>query len=163
MELKFITHESLKPFIYPEAEILILGSLPSKKSREDNFYYAHKTNRFYQLLADVFHENPPKNIEKKKIFLKKHKIALYDSIYSCYIHGSSDASIKDITPTNIKELIKGTNIKKIFTTGKLSYEVYGKYIQNDVGIKAIPLPSSSAANASKSYEDLLESYLIINK
>ena len=98
MELEFVTHESLKPFIYPEAEILILGSLPSIKSREDNFFYAHKTNRFYKVLAAIYNEKTPQNLNEKKEFLKRHKIALYDTIYSCYIHGSSDASIKDITP-----------------------------------------------------------------
>ncbi len=163
MELTFVTHESLKPFIYKEAEILILGSLPSIKSREDNFFYAHKTNRFYKVLAAIFKEIEPKTIEEKKAFLKKHHIALYDTIYSCYIHGSSDASIKDITPTNIKELIKGTNIKRIYTTGKLSYEVYVKYIQDEVGIKAIPLPSTSAANASMSFDKLMEKYSVITK
>ena len=163
MELEFVTHESLKPFIYPEAEILILGSLPSIKSREDNFFYAHKTNRFYKVLAAIYNEKPPQNLDEKKDFLKRHKIALYDTIYSCYIHGSSDASIKDITPTNIKELIKGTNIKKIFTTGKLSYDTYVKYIQDDVGIKAVPLPSTSAANASMSFDKIVEAYQIITK
>ena len=162
-DLQYISHESLKPFIYPEAEILILGSLPSVKSREDNFYYAHKSNRFYTVLASIYNEETPIDIESKKAFLKRHKIALYDSIYSCYIHGSSDASIKDVTPSDIKSLIKNTNIKKIFTTGKLAYKVYQEHIENDVGIKAISLPSTSSANATISLEQLIEIYRLITK
>ena len=162
-DLQFISHESLKPFIYPEAEILILGSLPSVKSREENFYYAHKSNRFYKVLAGIYEEDTPNTTEEKKAFLKKHHIALYDSIYSCYIHGSSDASIKEVTPSDIKTLIKGTNIKRIYTTGKLAYKVYQEYIENDVGIKAISLPSTSSANAAISLEKLIEEYRLITK
>ena len=162
-DLQYISHESLKPFIYPEAEILILGSLPSVKSREENFYYAHKSNRFYTVLASIYDEETPTSVEEKKVFLKKHKIALYDSIYSCYIHGSSDASIKDIIPTDIKTLIKDTNIKKIYTTGKLAYKVYQENTAKDVGIDAISLPSTSSANATLSLDKLIEKYKIITK
>ena len=162
-DLQYISHESLKPFIYPEAEILILGSLPSVKSREANFYYAHKSNRFYTVLAAIYNEETPIDIESKKAFLKRHKIALYDSIYSCYIHGSSDASIKDITPTDIKSLIKDTNIKKIYTTGKLAYKVYQEYSAKGTGIDAISLPSTSSANATISLDKLIEIYKVIKE
>ena len=162
-DLQYISHESLKPFIYPEAEILILGSLPSVKSREENFYYAHKSNRFYKVLAGIYEEATPITIEEKKAFLKRHHIALYDSIYSCYIHGSSDASIKDITPSDVKSLIKNTNVKKIFTTGKLAYKVYQEHIENDVGIKAISLPNTSSANASISLDELIELYKVMKE
>lgn len=160
-KLEFVTHESLKPFIYSDSEILILGSLPSIKSREENFYYAHKSNRFYKILAGVFDEETPLIIEDKKSFLKRHHIALYDSIYSCYIKGSNDSSIKEVTPTDIATLIKGTNIKKIYTTGKLSYEIYQKYIYPKTKIEAIGLPSSSSANASMSIDELISIYQII--
>ena len=163
MDKQFVTHESIKPFIYPEAEILILGSLPSIKSREENFYYAHKTNRFYKVIAGVFNENEPQNLNEKKELLKRHKIALYDSIYSCYIHSSSDATVEQITPANIKELIKNTNIKKIYTTGKLAYKVYQEYSAKEVEIDAISLPSTSSANASKSLNDLIEIYKAIKE
>lgn len=158
---EFITHESLKPFIFPDSEILILGSLPSIKSREENFFYAHKSNRFYKVLAGVYEEDLPETINDKKDFLKRHHIALYDSIYSCYIIGSSDASISDITPTDIKSLIKGTNIKKIYTTGKTSFMVYKNYIEKETKIEAISLPSTSSANASMSLEELISIYKII--
>lgn len=163
MDKQFVTHESIKPFIYPEAEILILGSLPSIKSREENFYYAHKTNRFYKVIAGVFNEKEPQNLDEKKELLIRHKIALYDSIYSCYIHSSSDATVEQITPTDIKELIKNTNIKRIYTTGKLAFKVYQEYSAEVVGIDAISLPSTSSANASKSLEDLIEIYKVIKE
>lgn len=159
MELTHVTHESLKPFLPKEAHILILGSLPSIATRKANFYYAHKTNRFYKILSSVFQEEEPKTIEERKIFLSKHKIALYDSIYECDIHASSDASIKNVVSSKqiLDKIRMEYPIKAVFTTGKASNDVYRKYIGND----NIALPSPSAANASMSLEKLVKAYSII--
>lgn len=161
--LKFVTHDDLKPFVFPDSEILILGSLPSEKSREECFYYAHKSNRFYKLIAAVFGENPPQNLDEKKTLLRKHKIALYDCIESCYIRKSSDSSIKNPKPADIKSIIKGTKITRIYTTGKKAYKIYQKYIEKTIDIVATPLPSSSAANASMSFGKLIKEYSVITK
>ena len=105
MEYKHITHESIPPFIDEESNVLILGSLPSIVSREKGFFYMHPTNRFYKLLAAVFNEEPPITLEERKLFLKRHKIALYDVIYECDIHASSDASIKNPKVINYKHFL----------------------------------------------------------
>ena len=159
MEVKHVTHESIPPFINEESEILILGSLPSIKSREDGFFYAHPQNRFFKAIAGVFDETEPKTISDRKMFLIKHHIALYDVIYECDICGSSDSSIKNVKPINLAAILKQfPNIKKIFTTGKKSKELYDKYLLPNVKIKAISLPSSSAANATMTLEQLVEEY-----
>ena len=159
MEVKHVTHESIPPFINEESEILILGSLPSIKSREDGFFYAHPQNRFFKAIAGVFDEPEPKTISDRKMFLLKHHIALYDVIYECDICGSSDSSIKNVKPINLAAILKQfPNIKKIFTTGKKSKELYDKYLLPDVKIDAISLPSSSAANATMTLEQLVEEY-----
>lgn len=164
MDFTHVTHESIPPFINKDSKILILGSLPSIKSREDGFFYAHPQNRFFKALAGVFGEEEPKTIEDRKAFLKSHFIALYDVIYECDICGSSDSSIKNVVPIKLKELLKQyPNISMIYTTGKKAKELYDKYLLPDVGINAIALPSSSAANAGMSQERLNEEYKIILK
>lgn len=159
MKLEHVTHESLKPFLPDGARILILGSLPSIATRKANFYYAHKTNRFYKILAGVFHQGEPQTAEERKAFLTEHKIALYDSIFECDIHASSDSSIRNVVSSKpiIEEIKKEYPIKAIFTTGKASDVVYKKYIGKD----NIPLPSPSAANASMNLDKLIQAYSVV--
>ncbi len=152
----------LKPFYNTDSEILILGSMPSIKSRELNFYYMHPQNRFWTILECVFNEKIDNSIEAKKEFLKKHKIALWDTIKSCEIKGSSDSSIKNVKINNINKLLKDSNIKYIFTTGKKSYELYNKYIYPKTKISATYLYSPSSANCAISLEKIVENYQVIN-
>ena len=119
---------------------------------------------FYSILSLVFNQEEPKTIEERKAFLIKNKIALYDVIFACDIYGSSDATIENVEPINLKELlIEYPNIKKIYTTGKKAKELYDKYLLPQTGIEAISLPSSSAANASMSLDKLVEAYKVILK
>ena len=108
-------------------KILILGSIPSIKSREFGFYYAHPQNRFWKVISNIYNENQPTNIEEKKELLKKHNIALWDVIKSCDMIGSSDSSINNEVPNDINSLLKKTKIKKIYTTGKTAYKLYNKF------------------------------------
>ena len=159
MEYQHITHESIPPFIDENSRVLILGSLPSIVSREKGFFYMHPTNRFYKLLADVFDEEEPLTIDERKSFLKRHHIALYDVIYECDIISSSDSSIKNAVPIDIKSILKqNPNILKIFTTGNKAKLLFEKHLLKDVKIPVYHLPSSSAANASMTKEKLLEEY-----
>ena len=153
----------LKPFYSSNSEILILGTMPSKVSRENNFYYMHPQNRFWHILGLVFEENIEDNIKAKGEFLTRHKIALWDTIKSCTITGSSDASIKNIEPNDINLLLKQTNIKEIYTTGKKAYEIYNKYIYPKTKIKAICLYSPSPANCAIPLNEMVENYKVINK
>ena len=162
MEISHVTHESIPPFINEKSEILILGSLPSIASREQGFFYAHPQNRFFKVLAKVFDEKEPKGIDERKAFLRTHHIALYDVIYECDICGSSDATIKNVKPIKLKELLKQyPNISKIYTTGKKAKDLYDKYLFNDARIPAIGLPSTSAANARMDQDKLTEEYKVI--
>ena len=157
-----VSHE-FGPYINKDSKVLILGSIPSVKSREYGFYYMHKQNRFWKVMSDLFKDDFPITIEDKKMFLKKHKIALWDVIDTCDINGSSDNSIKNPKVNNIKKLIDASNVKYIFVTGKKALELYNKYCYKDTLIKAIYLPSTSGANCGVSYERLKEEYEIIVK
>lgn len=151
--MKNIIHP-LQPIYNQDSKILILGSFPSVKSRENNFYYAHPQNRFWQVLESVYKEK----IKNKTIFLLEHNIALWDVIKSCEISGSSDSSIKNVVVNDIKSLIKKTNITKIYVNGKTAFNLYKKYLEKSVGISAIYLPSTSPANARYSLNDLVLEY-----
>lgn len=157
-----VTH-TIGPYYNEDSEILILGSMPSVKSRELNFYYMHSQNRFWNILEDVYNESIGSKIKDKKLFLKKHKIALWDVIKSCEIEGSADNTITNVIVNDIDILIKRTNIRRIFVTGRKAYNLYNKYCYPKTMIKATYLYSSSRANASIPYKRIVENYQVINK
>ena len=162
--MSYITHEFLPPFINDNSEVLILGSLPSVKSREEGFYYAHPRNRFFLVLATLFNEVEPISIMDRKSFLNKHNIALYDVVYACDIHMSSDSSIKNVTPINMKCLLNAhTRIKIIAVNGGKAKQLFDKYLLKDVpdNIKVAYLPSTSPANAKMSLDQLVDDYSVI--
>lgn len=162
-KVSFVTHE-FGPYYQTDSQILILGSFPSVKSREQGFYYMHPQNRFWKVLACVFEEMIPNTIEERKHFLKRHHIALWDVVECCDIKGSSDASIEHIVPTDIKNLLEKTKIKTIVTTGKKAYELYERYSKPNTNIDAISLPSTSSANiANYTLEQLVECYTVIRE
>lgn len=157
-----VDHSSIPPFINKDSNTLILGSLPSIASRKDGFFYAHPQNRFFKILSKVFNEEEPKTIPERKEFLTRHHIALYDVIYACDIYGSSDSTIENVEPINLKTILEEyPNIKKVFTTGKKGKELYDKYLLPQTGVEAISLPSSSAANAAMSVDKLVEKYKFV--
>lgn len=141
--------------------ILILGSFPSVKSRESNFFYGHKQNRFWKILAHLFQEEEPMTVDEKKKFLLRNKVAIWDVIAECDIIGSSDSSIKNVVPTNLNEIIEKSQIAKIFTNGKLAGKLYQKYQEQETKIKANELPSSSPANAIYTLEKLVEAWNVL--
>ena len=150
---------NLKPVYDKYSKVLILGSIPSIKSRELRFYYSHHKNRFWKILALIYNEETPSNKTDKIRFLAKHNIALYDVLASCDIKSSSDSSIKNPIPNKLNHIIKNSKITTIFTTGKKAYDLYQKYCYPETKIQAIYLPSTSPANCSKNIEEkLLNSY-----
>lgn len=157
-----VTH-IFPPIYSAESKILILGTMPSPKSRENGFYYTHPRNRFWPLLAHVTGEAVPQSIDEMRALLAKHRIALWDVLASCSIDGASDASIRDAKPNDIAALLKNTDITAIFTTGTKAYSLYNKYCRSKTGLEAIPLPSTSPANCSVSFDALIKKYSIIQK
>ena len=162
MDTKKVTH-IFPPVYTPDSKILILGTMPSQKSRENGFYYTHPRNRFWPILALLTGEAVPTDIAGMQALLYKHHIALWDVLESCYIKGASDASICHEKPNDIAALLKQTSIKAIFTTGSKAYNLYNKYCLANTGIDAIPLQSSSPANCCVSFEALADKYSIILK
>ena len=155
---------TLKPIYNQKSKVLILGSMPSIKSREVGFYYAHPRNRFWSTLSKVYNEEIKDTKEDKLNFLIKHNIALFDVLKSCEITSSNDSTIKNPVPNDLSDILKVANIKAIFTTGNKAYILYQKYIYPKTKIKAIPLPSTSPANSKKDIVNILiKEYSIIKK
>lgn len=157
IEMEHVTHEDLEPIYNADSKILILGSMPSKKSRAAKFYYAHPQNRFWKVLEALYNEK----ITDKKEFVLNHGIALWDVIYSCDIIASSDASIKNVVPNDLTALFNTSSIKAIFTNGKTADKYYQKYLYPQTQRKSICLPSTSPANCRIKMEQLTEEWRII--
>lgn len=142
--------------VYDEAsQILILGSFPSVKSREQKFFYGHPQNRFWKVLASLTKEEVPGSVEEKKKLLLKNHIAVWDVIASCEINGSSDSSIRNVVANDLSIILKEAKIKKIYTNGTKAYELYKRFTFPLTKIEPIKLPSTSPANAAYSLERLI--------
>ena len=149
------------PLYDASSRILILGSFPSVKSREQNFFYGHPQNRFWKVVSSLLGEPVPQTIPEKREMLLAHHIALWDTIASCTITGSSDASIKDVVPNDLSRILNAADIREIFCNGAASWSLYEKYIRPVTGRSAVKLPSTSPANAAWSLERLAEAWSVI--
>lgn len=155
-EYQHIRHE-FEPVYDSTSRILILGTLPSVKSREQQFYYGHPQNRFWKVLGSLCDvEKIPETVSEKKEFLLKYHIAVWDVIAECDIIGSSDSSIKNVIPTDITRIIKEAPIREIYANGGKAWELYMKYCYEITGREIVKLPSTSPANAAFQMERLLK-------
>lgn len=157
MEAGFVTHE-FGAFFDKDSRVLILGTIPSPKSREQGFYYGHPRNRFWKVLADVLGEEFPQTVEERKRFLKRNHIALWDVLESCEIKGASDVSIRNARPNDMNRILQAADIRAIFATGAKAAQLYKKLCFPECGVEAVRLPSTSPANCGCSYEKLREAY-----
>lgn len=151
----------IPPVYDRDSNILILGSFPSVKSREQQFFYGHRQNRFWRVLAQVLGCSVPEDVEQKRAMLLSHHIAVWDVIASCEITGSADASIHSVKPNDLSPILTCADIRAIYTNGGKAHSLYQKYIYPATGREARPLPSTSPANAGYSIERLVEAWRVI--
>ena len=156
-------YHPIPPFYDKNSNILILGSFPSVKSREQMFFYGHPQNRFWKVVAVVFDQEVPQSIEQKKEFLKRNNIAIWDVIGTCEIEGSADSTIKDVTPNDLSQILNMADIKRIFVNGKAAEKYYNKYTKAVIGRDAVCLPSTSPANAAWTLEKLIAEWKVLRK
>ena len=157
MESTYESHE-FDPVYDKNSKILILGTFPSVKSREMQFYYGHPQNRFWKLLARLTNWPQPTTIPEKKEMLLKNNIAIWDVIQSCEIAGSSDSSIKNVIANDLTQVLSDSSITRIYANGKTAEKLYNTYVKPQTGIDVIPLPSTSPANAAYSLDRLAASW-----
>lgn len=152
--MQAVKHE-FEPIYNKDSRILILGTFPSVKSREVNFYYGHPQNRFWEVVAKISNETVPNTIEEKKEMLLNNHIAIWDVIASCDIEGSSDSSIRNVVPNDIMIILKSCNIRKIYANGNMAKKLYDRYVKEKTGLDIVELPSTSPANAIFTKEKLV--------
>ena len=157
MEYQSLKH-TFDPVFDAESKILILGSFPSVKSRENNFFYGHPQNRFWKVMANVLEWEVPTTIEEKREMLLENHVAVWDVIASCSIVGSSDTSIKDVVVNDFSRILENSKVERVYVNGGKAYELYHKYAEKVTGIKAVKLPSTSPANAAWSLEKLTKTW-----
>ena len=151
----------IAPVFDENSRVLILGSFPSAKSREEMFFYGHPQNRFWRVIAAVFGAETPKTVADKREFLLSHGIAVWDVLASCEIEGSADSTIKNAVPNDLSEIFSAAKIENIFVNGKTAEKYYNKYMKKTLGREAVSLPSTSPANAAWSAEKLIEAWSVI--
>lgn len=152
---------TIEPVYDENCRILILGSMPSPKSREVGFYYGHPQNRFWRVLGEVLGEEIPNEREKKIDLVLRRHIALWDVLAECEIEGASDQSIKNPKINDFDVILSIAQIRAIFATGSKAAQLYKKLRHENWPEECIQLPSTSAANAAYSLERLVECYRVI--
>lgn len=153
-----MTVHPIPPVFNERSRVLILGSFPSVKSRESQFFYGHPQNRFWRVLAAVYERAVPQTIEEKKELLLDCGVALWDVIASCEIEGSADSTIKDVIPNDVSRILEIADIRAVFVNGKTAEKYYNRYLRDRLGRSAICLPSTSPANAAWNLERLIEQW-----
>ena len=151
----------IAPVYDGNSRILILGSFPSLKSREELFFYAHPQNRFWKVIAAVFEHAVPETAEEKRALLLASGVALWDVIASCDVTGSADSSIKNPVPNDIGRILNAAQIQRIYVNGRTAEKYYNLYLRDAVGREAVCLPSTSPANAAWSLERLISAWRVI--
>lgn len=166
--IRLIIQDGLKMLIHPiapvfdkDSKVLILGSFPSVKSREEGFFYGHPQNRFWKVTALVFGEETPRTIDEKKAFLLRNHIALWDVIGSCEIEGSSDSSIRNVSANDIKTILETADIQAVYLNGRKAFQLYQKHMFPVTGRMGICLPSTSPANAAWNQDKLVRAWSVI--
>lgn len=158
--MEHIIH-SIEPVFDAESRVLILGTMPSPKSREVQFYYGHPQNRFWRVLAAVLGEELPQSVPEKKAMLLRHRIALWDVLAECEITGASDSSIRNPVANDLSVILDHAPVQAVFTTGATAWKLYTRLQKPHTGIEAVRLPSTSPANCAVKMEALTEAYKAI--
>ena len=158
--MEHIIH-SIEPVFDAESRVLILGTMPSPKSREVQFYYGHPQNRFWRVLAAVLGEEVPQSVPEKKAMLLRHRIALWDVLAECEITGASDSSIRNPVANDLSVILDHAPVQAVFTTGATAWKLYTRLQKPHTGIEAVRLPSTSPANCAVKMEALTEAYKTI--
>ena len=161
--LEKITVHPFPPLYDENSRVLILGSFPSVKSRENRFFYGHPQNRFWRVVSSVFGEAVPGTVPDKKRLILGHRLALWDSVAFCEVTGSSDASIRCVIPNDLRVILDGAPVERIFCNGRKSWEIYTRLIEPVTGRKALCLPSTSPANAQWTAEKLTGAWSVLRE
>ncbi len=159
--MKKTVHHDIPPIFDNNSSVLILGTMPSPKSRDVGFYYSHPQNRFWRVMSELFNSPVPINNDEKRLLMLNNRIALWDVLSSCTIKGAADDSIENPVPNDIRSILAVCKINAVFTTGKKATNLYNACCLEKTQKPAIYLPSTSPANRRISTSALIDAYKII--
>lgn len=150
---------SFRPISDAGSRILILGTMPGPVALARREYYGFPGNHFWPILADVLGEPRAKNYREKKAILKKHRVALWDTVASCTRAGALDSAMRCIRPNDIARLLRRRpGIHAVFLNGKTAERLYRTNFAKKLHVPAVTLPSTSPANASMPFEKKREAW-----
>ena len=157
-----LVYHTIPPVYDGNSRILLLGTMPSPKSRAAGFYYGHPQNRMWKVLGRVFREETPMGTDARRAFLLRHHIAMWDVLAACIIRGAEDSSIDDAVPNDIRSILAEAPVEEIYTTGRKAFSLYRKYLQPVTGREAVCLPSTSPANCRwETVDTLVAAYSVL--
>jgi len=153
---------SFPPISTPHATILILGTMPGTKSLELQQYYGHSRNNFWRFMFEILDEKFSDDYETRKLILLKHNVALWDVLQFCDRIGSLDSAIKNEISNDFNSFLKNhPNIKTIVFNGQKAAALFKKNVQLNKTYHLITLPSTSPANAGRTFESKLNEWKTI--
>lgn len=153
-----LVRHTIEPVFDAHSRVLILGTMPSPKSRALGFYYGHPQNRFWRVLSAVLGDDIPAAPEEKRAYLLARHIAMWDALASCEISGASDSSIRNPQPNELSHILSAAPVRCVFTTGKAASRLYRRYCMAQTGMEDVCLPSPSAANCGMPFDVLVQEY-----
>lgn len=147
------------PILGASPRVLILGTMPSVRSLEDQQYYAHPRNSFWWIMSQLFYFDIDSIYSYRCEVVKKHGLAIWDVIGSCYRPGSLDANIDQSTlqANNFSTLFgEKSKLRVIAFNGQAAEKLFHKHVVPDqreqFSGETIVLPSTSPANAAMNKE-----------
>lgn len=145
----------LAPVLDSATRILILGSFPGEASLAAQRYYAHPRNQFWPLLSAVLGEDlVGLPYERRLVRLQAHRIGLWDVIAVCEREGSLDTSIRRAQANDFAVLKhQCPDLMRVCFNGKTSGKFESQFAA--AGFETLVLPSSSPANAQRTFDQKL--------
>ena len=149
--------QSLPPIIDESSEILILGTMPGKESLRSKEYYASPNNIFLKIMKILFNSNLEfKDYEEKISCLKKHHIALWDTLQSCERESSLDSNIKEEEYNDIDGLLnRYPKIKKVVFNGKKAANYYKTRLPSSIAYSTSNACAKKIGEKIKNWENAL--------
>lgn len=158
---------SFSPVSNADARVLILGSVPGKKSLEKHQYYGHPLNAFWKIMGEIAGAHPDLAYKKRLDALKASGIALWDVLASCVRKSSLDSHIQEEAANDFAAFFAAHPlVAHVFFNGAKAEQSFRRFVlgkQDLPSLKFHRLPSTSPAHAGMRYADKLEAWRVIKR
>lgn len=162
-------NQGFAPIASKNALVLVLGSMPSVASLQMQQYYAHPRNAFWPIMQRLFDAPAELSYAKKKALLKRHRVAVWDVLATCFRPGSLDSAIDEqsISANDFAEFFAGhKQLRRVFFNGGKAEQIYSKHVLPQVrerwpNLEYSRLPSTSPAMAALTLEKKLEQWRVV--